>query len=84
MPKIKPKYLKREQNLLEKVEEFHSLSFEHQMNNLEFYCIEFGLHSSDCDASAFSNVLVPNLTEIQEAQSSSILSFKEVLNYELK
>jgi len=81
MSKIKPKYLKWEQNLLKKLEEFHSLSFEHQMNNLEFYCIEFGLYSSDYDASAFSNVLVPNLTEIQEAQSSSILSFKEVLNY---
>ena len=48
------------------------------MNNLEFYCIEFGLYSSDYDASAFSNVLVPNLTEIQEAQSSSILSFNEI------
>ena len=36
MPKIKPKYLKREQNLLEKLEEFHSLSFEYQVNILEF------------------------------------------------
>ena len=57
------------------------MSFEHQMNHLQYYCIEFGLYSSDYDASAFGNIAVPSLTEIQEAQSSSILSFREVLNY---
>ena len=81
MPKIKPEYLKREQNLKEKFEEFHSLSFEHLMNNLQYFCIEFGIYSSDYDASSFGNVMVPTLTEIQEAQSSLILSFREVLNY---
>ena len=61
MPKIKPKTLKREHKLLEKLEEFHSLPCEHRMNY---------------DALAFGNGFVPSLNEIQEAQSSSILSFK--------
>ena len=81
MPKIKAKYLKRENDLKAMFEEFHSLSFPDQMNNLEYYCIAFGLYSSDMEAADFGKVPVPDLNEIQESMSDSFLNIREVLNY---
>ena len=52
-----------------------------QMVNFEWYCTEFGLYTSDKDASDFLKVPTPSLAEIQEAQSDSILSLREVFNY---
>ena len=59
--------------------EFHDRRFMDQMGNLEYYCTEFGLYSVDKDASDYGKVPAPSLTEIQEAQSESILSFREIL-----
>ena len=83
MPKIKAQYLKRENDLKAMFEEFHSLSFPDQMNNLEYYCIAFGLYStgSDMEAADFGNVPVPDVNEIQESMSDSFLNIREVLNY---
>ena len=81
MPKIKKIYLERESKLKESLKEFHDLTFDDQMSKLEFYCTEFGLYTSDMEASDFGKVPAPSLQEIQEAQSDSFLSFSEVLNY---
>ena len=81
MPKIKKKYLEREKKLKELLKEFNNLAFDDQIVNLEYYCTEFGLYTSDKDASDFGKVPTPSLSEIQEAQADSILSFREVLNY---
>ena len=53
------------------------------MNNLEYYCIAFGLYStgSDMEAADFGKVPVPDLNEIQESMSDSFLNIREVLNY---
>ena len=69
MPLIK-KYRDREIELKELLHEFHDLTFEDQMSKLEFYCTEFGLYTSD-----------QRLSEVQEVQSASFLSFREILNY---
>ena len=61
--------------------EFHDLTLEDQMSKLEFYCTEFGLYTSDKEASDFGKVPDPILSEIQEVQSASFLSFREILNY---
>ena len=81
MSLIKKKYLDREIKLKELLHEFHDLTFEDQMSKLEFYCTEFGLYTSDQEASDFGKVPEPNLSEVQEVQSSSFLSFREILNY---
>ena len=81
MSLIKKKYLDREIKLKELLHEFHDLTFEDQMSKLEFYCTEFGLYTSDQEASDFGKVPEPSLSEIQEVQSSSFLSFREILNY---
>ena len=81
MPKIKKIYLNREIQLKELLNEFHDLTFDDQMSKLEFYCTEFGLYTSDMEASDFGKVPAPSLSEIQKAQSDSFLSFSEVLNY---
>ena len=75
--KMKP-FLKKLKELLN---EFHDLTFEDQMSKLEFYCTQFGLYTSDKEASDFGKVPEPSLSEIQEFQSASFLSFREVLNY---
>ena len=77
MPLIKKKYLDRENKLKELLNEFHHLTFEDQMSKLEFYCTEFGLYTSDLEASDFGKVSEPSLTEVQEAQSASFLSFSQ-------
>ena len=78
MSLIKKKYLDREIKLKELLHEFHDLTFEDQMSKLEFYCTEFGLYTSDQEASDFGKVPEPSLSEVQ---SSSFLSFREILNY---
>ena len=65
----------------ELLHEFHDLTFEDQMSKLEFYCTEFGLYTSDQDACDYGKVSEPSLSEIQEVQSASFLSFREILNY---
>jgi phage terminase small subunit len=77
MPLIK-KYRDREIKLKELLHEFHDLTFEDQMSKLEFYCTEFGVYTSDQEASDYGKVPEP---EIQEVQSASFLSFREILNY---
>ena len=81
MPLIKKIYLDREIKLKELLNEFHELTFEDQMSKLEFYCTQFGLYTSDKEASDFGKDPEPTLSEIQEFQSASFLSFREVLNY---
>ena len=81
MPKIKKIYLDREAKLKELLDKFYDLTFEDQMSNLEYFCTEFGLYTSDNEASDFGKVPEPSLSEIQEVLSDSILSFTEVLNY---
>ena len=83
MPLIKPKYRDREIKLKELLHEFHDLTFEDQMSKLEFYCTEFGLYTSDQEASDYGKVPEPSLLEIQEVQSASFLSFREILNYSI-
>ena len=73
--------LDRKKTLKELLNEFHDLTFEDQMSKLEFYCTQFGLYTSDKEASDFGKVPEPSLSEIQEFQSASFLSFREVLNY---
>ena len=51
------------------------------MSKLEFYCTEFGLYTSDMEASDFGKVPAPSRSEIQEALSDSFLSLSEVLSY---
>ena len=51
------------------------------MSKLEFYCTEFGLYTSDQEAGDHGKVSEPSLSEIQEVQSASFLSFREILNY---
>ena len=81
MPLIKPKYRNREIKLKELLHEFHDLTFEDQMSKLEFYCTEFGLYTSDQEASDYGKLPEPSLSEVQEVQSASFLSFREILNY---
>ena len=81
MPLIKKIYLDREIKLKELLNEFHDLTFEDQMSKLEFYCTPFGLYTSDKEASDFRKVPDPSLLEIQEVQSASFFSFREILNY---
>ena len=81
MPLIKPKYRNREIKLKELLHEFHDLTFEDQMSKLEFYCTEFGLYTSDQEASDYGKLPEPSLSEVQEVQSVSFLSFREILNY---
>ena len=50
--------------------------------NLEYFCIELGCYTSELDAADFGKVLNPDLEEIQEIESASFLSFREVLCYE--
>ena len=69
MPLIK-KYRDREIKLKELLHEFHDLIFEDQVSKLEYYCTEFGLYTSD-----------QRLSEVQEVQSASFFSFREILNY---
>ena len=80
MPSIKAKYLKRENSLKEKFEEFHDLSLPDQMESLEYYYTEWGLYTSNMDAADFGKVPGLELNEIQEAKSESFLSFREILN----
>ena len=63
------------------LDEFHDPTFENEMSKLEFYCTEFGLYTSDLEASDFGKVPEPSLSEVQEAESASFLSFREILNY---
>ena len=83
MPKIKPKYLKRETKLIETLEIFENLSEEDQILNLEYFCIEFGCYTSDLDAAnfgkEFQKVPEPDLQEILLNESASFLSFNEIL-----
>ena len=83
MSKIKPKYLKREKELIAALESFESLTHEDQILNLEYYCIEFGCYTSDLDAidfgKDFQKVPGSHLEEIQEIESASFLSFREIL-----
>ena len=51
------------------------------MSKLEFYCTEFGLYTSDQEASDYGKLPEPSLSEVQEVQSASFLSFREILNY---
>ena len=51
------------------------------MSKLEFYCTEFGLYTSDQEASDYGKVPEPSLSEVQEVQSASFLIFREILNY---
>ena len=51
------------------------------MSKLESYCTEFGLYTSDKEASDFGKVPDPILSKIQKVQSASFLSFREILNY---
>ena len=81
MPLIQKKYRDREIKLKELLHEFHDLTFEDQMSKLEFYCTEFGLYTSDQEAGDYGKVSEPSLSEIQEVQSASFLSFWEILNY---
>ena len=81
LPLIRKKCLDREKKLKELLQEFHDLTFEDQMSKLEFYCTEFGLYTSDLEASDFGKVPEPSLSEVQEAESASFLSFREILNY---
>ena len=81
MPEIRKKYLDREKKLKELLFEFHNLPFDDQIINLEYYCTEFGLYTSEKDASDLGKFPTPSLSEIQESQADSILSFREVLNY---
>ena len=53
------------------------------MSKLEFYCTEFGLYTSDQEASDYGKVPEPSLLEIQEVQSASFFSFREILNYSI-
>ena len=78
MPLIRKKYRDREKKLKELLQEFHDLTFEDQMSKLEFYCTEFGLYTSDLEASDFGKISEPSLTEVQEAQSATFLSFREI------
>ena len=80
LPLIK-KYRDREIKLKELLHEFHDLTFEDQMSKLEFYCTEFGLYTSDQEASDYGKLPEPSLSEVQEVQSASFLSFREILNY---
>ena len=80
MPLIK-KYRDREIQLKELLHEFHDLTFEDQMSKLEFYCTEFGLYTSDQEAYDYGKLPEPNLSEVQEVQSASFFSFREILNY---
>ena len=79
--KCSPTSICPRQKLKELLQEFHDLTFEDQMSKLEFYCPEFGLYTSDLEASDFGKVSEPSLTEVQEAQSASFLSCREILNY---
>ena len=81
MPSIKAKYLRRENLPKEKFEAFHDLSFPDQMKSLEYYCTEWGLYTSNMDAADFGKVPGLELNEIQEAESESFLSFREILNH---
>ena len=81
MPKIKKIYLERESKLKESLKEFHDLNFDDQMSKLDYYCTEFGLYTSEQEASDFGKIPTPSFQEIQEAQSDSFLSFSEVLDY---
>ena len=81
MPLIKKVYRDREIKLKELLQEFYDLTFEDQMSKLEFYCTEFGLYTSDQEASDYGKVPEPSLSEVQEVQSASFLSFREILNY---
>ena len=84
MNKIKPKYLNREKNLIEALESFENLSQEHQILNLGYYCIEFGCYTSELDAvdfgKDFQKIPEPDLEEIQDIESASFLSFREILS----
>ena len=71
MPLIKKVYRDREIKLKELLQEFYDLMFEDQMSKLEFYCTEFGLYTSDKEASDFDKLPDPILSEIQEVQSAS-------------
>ena len=81
MPKIKAKYLKRENDLKAKFEDFLRLSFPDQMKNLEYYCIAFGLYSSNMEPADFGKVPDPDLNELQQSMSDSFLNIREILNY---
>ena len=74
---IDKKYRDREIKLKELLHEFHDLTFEDQMSKLEFYCTEFGVYTSDQEASDYGKVSEPSLSEIQEVQSASFLSFRD-------
>ena len=58
---------------IELLQEFHDLTFDDQMSKLEFYCTESGLYTSDLEASDFGKVSEACLTEVQEAQSASVV-----------
>ena len=51
------------------------------MESLEYYCTEWGLYTSNMDAADFGKVPGLELNEIQEAESESFLSFREILNH---
>ena len=82
MNKIKPKYLSRGKGLIECLEKFEDQSLQDKILNLEYFCIELGCYTSELDAADFGKVLNPDLEEIQEIESASFLSFREVLCYE--
>ena len=69
--------------MIEALESFENLSHEDQILNVEYYCIEFGCYTSDLDAidfgKDFQKVHEPELDEIQEYESASFLSFREIL-----
>ena len=82
MNKVKLKYLNREKGLIECLEKFEDQSLEDKILSLEYHCIELGCYTSELDAADFGKIPNPELEEIQEIESASFLSFREVLCYE--
>ena len=82
MNKIKPKYLSRGKGLIECLEKFEDQSLQDKILNLEYYCTELACYTSELDAADFGKVPNPELEQIQEIESASFLSFREILCYE--
>ena len=50
----------------ELLHEIHDLTLEDQMSKFEFFCTEFGLYTSDQEASDYGKLPEPSLSEVQE------------------
>ena len=66
--------------MIEALESFENLSQEDQILNLEYYCIEFRCYTSELDAVDFQKIPESDLEEIQDIESASFLSFRDVLS----